>query len=188
MAFSDPSAPHDPGFTRRPVFVHRLDALARRLVPGGIIVLIVLVLSAPSGLPEVTSLLPSFVIASVFFWSVWRPAIMPAPGILALGLILDLVGFAPLGISALTLLLLHGVTLQFRYGLMRLSFMFLWIVFSFSALLTCLLQLLLTSLLGLALLPPQPAFFEAALAVGIYPLLAVFYTRVNRALHGPGQE
>ncbi|MDG6094324.1 rod shape-determining protein MreD [Acetobacter sp. AN02] len=172
------------GLSPRPAFIQRVDGWARRLAPGMFICLVVLFLSAPTGLPAVTALLPSFVLASVFFWSVWMPQAMPPPGVFMLGLLLDLIGFSPPGVSALTLLLLHGAAMRFRFSFMRMSFAALWIVFAFCALCACLFQWFVTSALSLSILPLSPSLFETLLAAGLYPPLAAGSIHVCRWLSG----
>jgi rod shape-determining protein MreD len=47
------------------------------------------------------------------------------------------------------------------------------------------LQWLLTSLLTLRLVPLGPALFQATLAAGLYPLLAVLLVRAHRTIAEP---
>ncbi|MFC7552509.1 rod shape-determining protein MreD [Pseudoroseomonas wenyumeiae] len=67
--------------------------------------------AAPVGLP---SALPAVALACVFFWSLFRPAAMSPPVCFAIGLLQDLLGFAPLGIGILTMLVVHGLALRLR--------------------------------------------------------------------------
>lgn len=168
-----------------PSVVQRLDGLARRLLPGIVTILLMVLLAAPSGLPGATALLPGLTMASVFFWSVWRPASMSAPIVFVLGLLMDLLGFAPLGVDAFVLLLVHGAAFHARFGLMGLSFLATWPIFSVVAAIACWLLWLLVSALSLQPMPYAPALFETVLAIGVYPLFAATAAWLHRKMSDP---
>ena len=60
---------------------------------------------APFGLPGQAQLLPAIALASVFFWSLFRPVAFPPPFVFVLGLLADLMEEMPPGVSVLILLL-----------------------------------------------------------------------------------
>ncbi|MFT8676589.1 MAG: rod shape-determining protein MreD [Acetobacter sp.] len=150
----------------------RLDRTARHLLPTIFAILAIIVFSAPLGLPGAAELLPAIVLSTVFFWSVWRPSGMPALNVFVLGLFMDLVGFTPLGVSAFILLLVHGTASYARFGLMRLNFLVVWCVVGLVGAGAAALQWTLACVFRLHALDPAPAFFEALLCIGIYPLLS----------------
>jgi len=98
----------------------QLDALARAAVPSLGTAVAMILAAAPVGLP---SLVPAVALAGVFFWSLFRPASMPAPSAFGLGLLQDLLGFAPLGVGVLVLLLAHAGALRARRALAGQSFL-----------------------------------------------------------------
>lgn len=171
----------EPEIQPRQTIWHRLDHGARRLLPTLFCALVIVVLSAPLPIPGIAELMPAIVLTTVFFWSFWRPTGMPSLAVFLLGLFMDLVGFTPLGVSALLLLLVHGVGLYARFGLMRLPFLLVWGVFSLVALVACLLQWGLACLFRLTVMDLPPALFEAFLCIGLYPpLSALFSSILNR--------
>jgi len=135
--------------------------------------------AAPIGLP---SLLPAVALAGVFFWSLFRPAAMPALAAFGLGLLQDLLGFAPLGIGVLTLLLVHAGALRVRRVLVRQSFLLVWLAYCGFAALSVALGYLLQALLGWGLPPTGPALALVGLTAGAYPLLAWLMTLAHRAM------
>ncbi len=161
---------------------HQLDAVARAAFPVAATVLGLLALAVPLGLPEQAALAPAFLFASVYFWSLFRPAAMTPALVFALGLFADLLGGGPLGLDVLLLLLLCALTRRWRRKLARWSFLLVWLVFSGFAAAGAALSFSLTALFSLTLLPPAPALVEAGLAIGFYPLLAVLFTRAHRSL------
>ena len=162
-----------------------LDGFARRSAPTAACGMTILLLGAPSGLPGAAELLPGLLLASVFFWSVFRPASMGAGPVFLLGLLCDLLGEAPPGMTALLLLGTHAAAAANRQALSRLGFMAMWTIFSMIATFACGLQWGLMSLFRLQGMPPAPAFFEAALACSLYPLLSAGFTWAHRSIADP---
>src|ERR1700712_5725993 len=103
-----------PGIRPRPTLWRMLDAASRQAFPAACTALLLLVLAAPLGLPGQAQLEPAAALACVFFWSVFRPGSMPPPVAFLLGLLSDLLGLSPLGLSILSMLLTHGIVLRLR--------------------------------------------------------------------------
>ena len=174
-----------PGIRPRPSLKRRLDAAARFALPVGLTTLAMLALAAPLGLPAQAELQPQFVLASVFFWTLYRPASMPPVAVFLLGLLADLLGEAPPGVAVLSLLVVHALVLRWRRGLARQSFLLVWIAFAAIAIAAALLGWAATSLLRVRLLPFAPVVLEAMLGIGLYPVLAVLLIRAHRGAAAP---
>jgi rod shape-determining protein MreD len=159
-----------------------LDAAARAAFPVAGTVLGLLLLALPLGLPEQAALLPAFLFATVYFWSLFRPAAMTPALVFGLGLFADLLGGGPIGLDVLLLLLVAAFARRWRRGLARQSFLVVWLAFSALAAAAAALSFALTAALTLTLLPVAPALIEAGFAIGFYPLLAVLLTRIHRGL------
>ncbi|MDQ1079838.1 rod shape-determining protein MreD [Pseudoroseomonas cervicalis] len=159
--------------------LRRLDGLARAAFPAVSTALLMVLTSTPVGLP---SALPAVALGCVFFWSVFRPAAMSPPLCFGMGLLQDLLGFAPLGIGILTLLLVHGLALRIRRFLARQSFLVVWLVFTGFAAGTAALGFALQAVLNLRLPPAAPALVQFALSAGFYPAIAALLTRLHRAM------
>lgn len=174
-----------PGIRPRQTLGRRLDALARRAFPLAMTVALVLITAAPFRLPGQAELQNAAALACVWFWSVFRPLSMPPPAVFLVGLLADLLDFAPPGVGVVTLLVAHAVALRWRRALTRQGFLMIWLAFVAMATALAALQWLLTSLLTLRLVPPGPALFQAMLAAGLYPLLAVLLVRAHRTIAEP---
>ncbi|MBP0445156.1 rod shape-determining protein MreD [Roseomonas sp. SSH11] len=162
-----------------PGLLARLDAMARAAVPTATTVLAMILAAAPVGLP---SLVPAVSLAAVFFWSLFRPAAMPAPAAFGLGLLQDLLGFAPLGIGVLTLLLVHAALLRLRRVLAKQSFLLVWLSYCGFASLAVGLGFVLQALLSWQVPPTTPAIAQLGLSIGIYPGLAWLMSWAHRAM------
>jgi rod shape-determining protein MreD len=174
-----------PGIQPRPTLWHRLDTASRYAFPLVVTATVLLLLSAPFGLPGQAQMQPAWVLASVFFWSLFRPASLPSAAVFLLGLLLDVLAQGPIGVGVLILLLTHGAALKCRRWLTRQGFALVWLVFTGCAALAACLEWMLVSLLTWRGLPPWPALFEFCVACGLYPILATAMTRAHRGLAAP---
>jgi len=174
-----------PGIRPRQGFWHMLDTASRHALPAGQTVAVLLLLSAPLGIPAQAQLQPAWAQASVYFWSLYRPASMPAPLIFLVGLLLDLLAQGPAGIQVLILLLIHGVVLKARRSLTRSGFVTVWLVFMGVAVTAAAVEWLLVCLLTWHALPPSPGLVEAGLAAGVYPFLSLYLITLHRGLAAP---
>jgi rod shape-determining protein MreD len=166
---------HEPA----PGLLRRLDALARAAFPAVSTALLMVLVSAPVGLP---SALPAVALACVFFWSLFRPAAMSPAVCFGIGLLQDLLAFAPLGIGILTMLVVHGFVLRLRRLLARQSFLVVWLAFAGFALGAALLGYLLQAGLNWRLPPPVPGVVFWVLCIGFYPAIAALLTRLHKAM------
>ena len=96
-----PAARHPAAADPRPAAGHR--GAATRFRPAAPSLLMLLT-ETPLGIAGQATLLPAVTLACVYFWSLFRPAAMPPPVVFLIGLLLDLLGYLPLGVGVLTLL------------------------------------------------------------------------------------
>ena len=162
-----------------PGLLGRLDAFARLAFPGFSTAFLMVLAAAPINLPS-----PVFAVTlpCVAFWSVFRPAALMPPVTFMLGLLLDLLTFAPLGSGVLVLLTLHAAALRVRHVLARQSFLMVWLAFCVAAFAASGLFWVLQSVLALRLPPIAPAMHAALLSCGLYPAIALVLTRVHEAM------
>jgi rod shape-determining protein MreD len=176
-----------PGIRPRPSLGRRLDVAARRAFPGASTTLLLLLAAGPLGLPGQAQLQGALALACVFFWSLVRPASMPPLFVFALGVLGDLLGYAPVGSGVLVLLIAHGLAMRWRRVLGQWGLLLVWVVFAWVAVGAAALQWGLASLLAFRLMPEAPALFQAALSVGLYPLLAALLMRAQVTLAEPAR-
>ncbi|MBY0337544.1 MAG: rod shape-determining protein MreD [Acetobacteraceae bacterium] len=171
MAKGRPEPPS--GFTRR------LDAAVRGGFPAVSTAALLVMAAVPVGMP---GLIAAAALPGVFFWTIFRPGSMPPPVVFALGLLQDLLSFAPLGVGVLTLLLVHGLALRWRDVLVKRSFLAVWLVFCGFAAGAAGLAWGLTAVLNWQSPPVMPGLLQLGLAVGLYPALAWAMSRIHRIM------
>ncbi|WP_301589220.1 rod shape-determining protein MreD [Sabulicella glaciei] len=166
--------------------LRRLDAGARAAFPALGTALLLVLAAVPVGVP---GLVAALALPPVFFWSVFRPAAMSPPVVFGLGLLQDLLSFAPLGVGILTLLLVHGAALRMRPWLVRQGFPVVWLCFCAVAVGASAVGFVLTGLLDWHMPSRVPALLQAGLAAGAYPALGWTLGRIHmvmtRAEEGP---
>lgn len=173
-----------PGIRPRPSLWRQLDLAGRGAFPAACTALLLLALAAPLRLPGQAQLQPAVALACVFFWSLFRPSSMTPPIVFMLGLLCDLLGLSPPGISVLVLLAVHGLAVKWRV-LAGQGFLLVWLAFVAVAAGAAALGWGLTSLLTFRLLPGSAAVFQFGLTAGLYPALAALFTLAHRGLVDP---
>jgi rod shape-determining protein MreD len=88
-------------------------------------------------------------------------------------------------VGVVSLLVAHAAAVRWRRVLTRQGVLLGWLGFVALAAALAALQWLLTSLLTLRLVPVGPALFQAMLAAGLYPALAVLLARAHRTVAEP---
>jgi rod shape-determining protein MreD len=174
-----------PGIRPALTLWHTLDVAARYAFPVALTGLVLLLLSAPLGIPGQAQMQPAWALASIYFWTLFRPASLPAGAVFALGLLLDLLAQGPVGVGVLILLLTHATALRSRRWLTRQGFAVVWLVFMLFAVVAAALEWALVSVLTWRALPPWPGLFEMSMAAGAYPILATLLTRAHGGIAAP---
>jgi rod shape-determining protein MreD len=174
-----------PGIRPRASLGRRLDIAARVSFPTCITILLMLLSQAPLQINGQAALLPAITLCCVWFWSLFRPDSMPPPMIFSIGLMMDLLGYLPLGVGVFTLLAVHGVALALRPSLSQRGFAWIWAAFAVVASAASLTIWLLVMLLTFRLLSPYPALFTAVLAVAVFPVVAIPFAAAQRSVADP---
>ena len=174
-----------PGIRPRPTLWRRLDVAARAAFPAITSALLLLLTAAPIGLPGQAEMQAPVALACVVFWSLDRPGSMPPFVVFALGLFADLLGYAPLGVFMVVLLLAYGATVRARRVLVRGGFVTVWLAFGAIVVAAAVAQWALTSLMRLTLLPAEPVLLQSAFGIGLYPPLALLLARTHNSLAAP---
>ncbi len=149
--------------------------------------MLLLLAAAPLELPGQAQLQPAIALACVFFWSVARPISMPPPAVFMLGLLSDLLGLTPPGVSVLILLAAHGLAARWRRVLVQQSFVAVWLAFAAVAAGAAALEWAMVGLLSVRLLPVGAALLQFGLTAGLYPAFAALFAHAHRGLADPDQ-
>lgn len=176
-----------PEIRPRPTLGRQLDAAARACFPAACTVVLMMMTTLPFGVRDQGQLLPATVLACIWFWSLFRPASVPPPVVFIIGLLFDLLGYLPLGLGVLTLLLAYAVALWLRRALLRQGFFVQWLALVAVAAAEAALGWAATSVLAFRLMPPDAAVFQFVLSAALYPMLATLFLLAHRGVAAPEQ-
>ena len=155
-----------------PTFWSKLDAWARQLTPFGLTMLLLLIGVVPLHVPGFGAVTPVLPLITVFHWALYRPQLMPAVAVFAIGLLQDALTGTPIGVSAAVFVLVHGVVNTQRRFFFGKSFAIAWLGFALVSSAAFVLTWVLVSAFYGVLIQPQALFFQALLTLGCFPLLA----------------
>ncbi len=165
-----------------PALAHWFDVWGRRSAPVLTTLLLVLFSLIPftiPGLPLVTLAGP---MVAVFYWAVYRPDLLPAVAVFAIGFVADVLGGTPIGVSSLVYLFVYGAALSQRRALLGKPFVLAWMALLVIGLGAATIAWLLNSILLSALVPLRPLFFQTIATVVLFPCFAWVLVRVHRYL------
>ena len=161
---------------------NRLDVWARRLIPAGLSVVLVLVTVVPFPIPGYGAMVPMLALASIFFWAIHRPGLLPPVVVFVIGLVQDILTGALVGSGAVVLLLVYGLIVSQRIVFRNKSFLVVWWGFMMVAFGAGALNWLFASAFAGQLIFPGAALFQVLVTIAIYPLLTSILHRVHRLL------
>ncbi len=165
----------------RPTVWHRVDVLLRHQVPVLLTLLLLLVSVVPAHVPGLTRFGPMLTMISVYYWAVHRPDLMGYGTVFAIGLLEDLVAGTPLGVGALSLLVVQGVVVsqyKFFYGK---AFTVTWWAFILIAAGAVVVKWLCVSIVYGSVLDSDAALMAYLMTVAFYPPVAWLLARTQLA-------
>lgn len=165
----------------RPTFWHSLDFMARQLTPFALTLILVLLNVVPMHIPGYARVVPILPLMAVYHWSIYRPELMPAYAVFAIGLLQDVLTGTPIGVNALVFLGVYGVVLSQRRFFAGKSFFIMWLGFALVAAGAVLASWLLISIFNMTLVAPKAAIFQYLLTLGCFPFIAWLFLRWQQA-------
>jgi rod shape-determining protein MreD len=163
-------------------FWHWLDFWARRLIPAGLGIVFVLAMVVPVPVAGYSAVVPMLALASVFFWAIHHPRLLPPAVVFAIGLLQDILTGALVGSGAVVLLLVYWIVVDQRILFYNKSFLMVWWGFLVVAIGAGFLTWAFASIFGGQLLPYSAAVFQVLATVALYPLLTWILHGVHRLL------
>ncbi len=164
----------------------RVDNGAARLLPIATTVLAAAIAILPVRIPGYAALTPAFTLMAAYHWTIYRPDLLPPLALFVVGTAEDLLTGAPLGVTALLLLLARAVVLSHRRYFVNRLFPFVWTGFTILTAAAMFAFWALHCLLDMTLLDVRSTVFRAVLTIAIFPVASLFLGRTQRALMGAG--
>ena len=160
----------------------RASSGAGRLLPVATMIVAALITIIPVRIPGYAALTPAFTLMVAYHWTIYRPDLLPAYALFAIGIGEDLLTGSLVGVGALTLLVIRAVVLQFRRHFIGRSFPFVWAGFTLVGGGAMLALWALHCLLQFSLLNPRNAIFRMVLTIAVFPVASFLLGSTQRAL------
>ena len=163
-------------------FGQRLDVQARRLAPVAVTFVLVLLAAMPLHVPGLARVMPLLPLIGIYHWTAYRPDLMPAPAVFAIGIFQDIIGGGPLGLYAAVFLLVHGgVVSQARFFVGK-GFVVMWFGFALMMAAASMITWVTTMVFNMALVGPRALVYQYLLTLGTYPILSLLFLRWHSSL------
>ena len=153
-----------------------------KAIPTATVVVLLIATVLPVRVPDYAAVVPLLTLAGVYYWTIYRPELLPPTAIFLCGLVLDLLCGAPLGVSPLLLLLARALVLSQRRFFVNRLFPFVWGGFTLLAVAAIAFLWLLGSLLEGAMLDMRAAALQWVLTVASFPAISYLLMRTQRRL------
>ena len=152
--------------------IQRVDITARRLVPFGVTLILMLFAMTPTYVPGLSHDTPMYALMAVYFWSIYRPDLLGYGSTFAIGILEDLLAGTPLGSGALILLLCQWVVLHQQKFFNNKPFGIMWGAFALLAAGGALLRYLCVGLAATSgFTPPGEMFAAYLMTIAMYPVV-----------------
>ena len=162
-----------------------LDRGLRGLIPFVLTIELVLISVLPIPVPGTGPITPALTLMAVYYWSVYRPDLLPIAATFIIGVVQDTLSGAPLGMTSLVLLSVQGVVMaQYRFFSGK-TFMVEWWGFLVIAPSAITATYLLATIYSGTLLSVRPFGFQLMLTVALYPCIAWLLARAQQFLLRP---
>lgn len=163
----------------------RLDFLVRiGLAYGLMVVLLVLnVVALPHPFTGFVQI--PIVLLIIYYWSIYRPTLLPAFLVFLAGLFLDIMGGGPLGVNALIFFAVHRIVTDQRSFLLGQSFLMIWLGFGIVNSGVVLLRWLVFGVFQLNWNPVAENFPSISIGLISFPFIAALLHLSHRILPSP---
>jgi rod shape-determining protein MreD len=165
-----------------PAVSHWFDVWGRRSTPVLTTLALVLLSLIPFSIPGLPMVAPAGPLIAVFYWSVYRPDLLPAVAVFLIGIVQDVLTGSPLGVSSLVYLFVFGATLSQRRALLGKPFVLAWAVLLVIGVGAGAIAWLFNSVLLVQLVPAKPLLFQTIATIALFPCFAWGLVRVHRYL------
>lgn len=166
----------------RPTPLRRLDTLARQMVPFASSLAIVVCGTVPFHVSAIAIVSTSLSLIAVFYWSLYRPDLMPAVAAFGIGLFQDTLMALPLGVSALVLVAVHAIVVTQRRFFLGKPFAIVWLGFALIAFAAISLSWMVISAYYGTLIAWPKIVLQMLMVVGWFPLLVWLLSRCQLSL------
>ena len=161
---------------------YRFEIAVRGLTPFVLTLSLAMLTVVPLRIPDLAPVTPMLTVIAVYYWSIYRPDLLPMAAVFCVGLFQDALAGTPLGLTALVLIIVQYAVLSQRRFFHSKTFLVEWWGFMLVAPVAAFASWLLASLYFGTLVAPRPLGFQLLLSVALYPCLVWLFARIQHHL------
>jgi rod shape-determining protein MreD len=158
------------------------DAALRNLIPVLFAIGFILVAMLPYRIPVLGPVFPALTLVVVYFWSIYRPELLPAAAVFLVGFFQDVLSGAPLGLSSFVLLLVHWIVVHQRRVFIGKAFWISWAGFGLVAIGAAFGSWAIASIYHGTLVAAGAVFTQLLLTIAIYPGISWVFSAAEKII------
>ncbi len=169
----------------QPTFLQSIDLSARRALPAGLTLSLMLFALTPTNLPSLAPVMPMFTLMAVYFWSINRPDLLGYGAVFGFGLLEDLLTATPIGSTALVFLVTQWIVPRQQKFFNAKPFVVTWFAFAFIAAGAALIRWIAVGLIAdSGFTPVGPLFASYLITVALFPPVGWLLAKAQTKLMG----
>lgn len=174
---------YNPGIMRSAFDFNRgnVVALLRLAVPQLLLFVLLALNLMTLPIPYAGSVKPMLVMMAVYYWSIYRPTLVPPWLCFCVGLLMDILSGMPPGLNAFILVALQWLVRDQRRFLMGQPYITIWAVFGFVMTTTALIEWVLFGI-AFGWAPIIPVAAAVLLSLFLFPLVTLLLVFTHRML------
>ncbi len=159
---------------------YRFEGVIRGLTPFILTLSLALLTVVPLRIPDFAPVTPALTVIAVYYWSIYRPDLLPMAAVFGVGFFQDALAGTPLGLTSLVLIMVQYVVIAQRRFFHSKTFLVEWWGFMMVAPGAAFVSWLFASLYFGVLVAARPLGFQLLLSVALYPCIAWLFARVQQ--------
>lgn len=163
-------------------FSKKLENFARFCVVYALIGVFVLLDLVSFNIPHFQDIRPCFTLMALFYWSIYRPTLVPAWFAFLLGILLDTMGGLPIGLNAGLFVIAQYMVSGQRKMFMGQPFITVFFGYCFVSAITLFLQWGIYALVSGSRIPVEPILGMGALGIAFFPVALLVMNASHKIL------
>ncbi len=160
----------------------QIDLALRSCIPYAVMIILFILNMISFSTPISASIEIPFMVIIIYYWSVYRPTLLPPILIFISGICLDFISGLPVGLSSFTFLVMNNVVSEQRLFLTGQPFMVVWLGFLAVGFATLLIQWFLFGLINFEWTPLQPVILAIISGVLLFPVISFILNLSHKVL------
>lgn len=159
-----------------------LENALRLMVPMIFLAFLFMLSVVALPIPDIGHIKPAYILMTIYYWSIYRPTLMPPWICFLVGLLLDLLSNLTPGVNAVIFTLVQWVVRDQRQFLMGQPYIVIWFVFAFVTAIAHMMQWGMYGLVGLHWAPLLPVAISMAATFLLFPVISLILILIHRVL------